>query len=42
MKYNYEYNVNYQEVDGAKKIRLFNLENYILEVTWQPPPWPSA
>ena len=32
MKYNYEYNVNYQEVDGAKKIRLFNLENYILEV----------
>lgn len=32
MKYNYEYEIKYQEVDGKKKIRLFNLENYLLEV----------
>ena len=32
MKYNYEYEIKYQEVDGEKKIRLFNLENYLLEV----------
>ena len=32
MKYNYEYEIKYQEVDGAKKLRLFNLENYLLEV----------
>jgi len=32
MKYSYEYSIKYQEVDGRKKIRLFNLENYLLEV----------
>ena len=32
MKYSYEYEIKYQEVDGKKKIRLFNLENYLLEV----------
>ena len=32
MKYNYEYEIKYQEVDGEKKLRLFNLENYLLEV----------
>ena len=32
MKYNYEYEIKYQEVDGQRKIRLFNLENYLLEV----------
>ncbi len=32
MKYNYEYEIKYQEVDARKKLRLFNLENYILEV----------
>ena len=32
MKYNYEYTVKYQEVDAKKKLRLFNLENYLLEV----------
>ena len=32
MKYNYEYEIKYQEVDAKKKLRLFNLENYILEV----------
>lgn len=32
MKYNYEYDIKYQEVDGKKKLRLFNLENYLLEV----------
>ena len=32
MKYSYEYEIKYQEVDGQKKIRLFNLENYLLEV----------
>ena len=32
MKYNYECEIKYQEVDAKKKLRLFNLENYILEV----------
>ena len=32
MKYNYDFEVKYQEVDGRKKLRLFNLENYLLEV----------
>lgn len=32
MKYSYEYEIKYQEVDGRKKLRLFNLENYLLEV----------
>ena len=32
MKYNYKYEIKYQEVDGEKKLRLFNLENYLLEV----------
>ena len=32
MKYYYEYEIKYQEVDGKKKLRLFNLENYLLEV----------
>lgn len=32
MKYNYEYDIKYQEVDGRKRLRLFNLENYLLEV----------
>ena len=32
MKYNYEYEIKDQEVDGNKKLRLFNLENYLLEV----------
>ena len=32
MKYSYEYTIKYQEVDGAKRLRLFNLENYLLEV----------
>lgn len=32
MKYNYEYKIKYQEVDGRKRLRLFNLENYLLEV----------
>ena len=31
-KYNYEYEIKYQEVDAQKKLRLFNLENYLLEV----------
>lgn len=31
-KYLYEYEIKYQEVDGRKKLRLFNLENYLLEV----------
>ena len=31
MKYNYEIEIKYQEVDGQKKLRLFNLENYLLE-----------
>jgi len=32
MKYWYSYNVKYQEVDAKKRLRLFNLENYLLEV----------
>lgn len=32
MKYAYEYEIKYQEVDGKKRLRLFNLENYLLEV----------
>ena len=32
MKYSYEYEIKYQEVDGRKSLRLFNLENYLLEV----------
>ena len=32
MKYHYEYEIKYQEVDGKKRLRLFNLENYLLEV----------
>lgn len=32
MKYSYEYEIKYQEVDDKKKFRLFNLENYLLEV----------
>lgn len=32
MKYNYEYTIKYQEVDASRKLRLFNLENYLLEV----------
>ena len=32
MKYSYEYEIKYQEVDGQKKLRLYNLENYLLEV----------
>lgn len=31
-KYSYEYDIKYQEVDGYRKLRLFNLENYLLEV----------
>lgn len=32
MKYSYEYEIKYQEVDDRKRLRLFNLENYLLEV----------
>ena len=32
MKYFYEYEIKYQEVDDRKRLRLFNLENYLLEV----------
>lgn len=32
MKYTYDYEIKYQEVDAKKKLRLFNLENYLLEV----------
>ena len=31
-KYSYCYEIKYQEVDGERKLRLFNLENYLLEV----------
>ena len=31
MKYNIEYTIKTQDVDGQKKLRLFNLENYLLE-----------
>lgn len=32
MKYCYEYEVKYQEVDHTRHLRLYNLENYLLEV----------
>ncbi len=32
MKYWYDYTIKYQEVDDRKKLRLYNLENYLLEV----------
>ena len=32
MKYSREFEIKYQEVDDRKKLRLFNLENYLLEV----------
>ena len=32
MKYSYDYEIKYQEVDGKKRLRLFNMENYLLEV----------
>jgi len=32
VKYNYEFEIKYQEVDGQRKLRLHNLENYLLEV----------
>ena len=32
MKYNYDFDIKYQEVDGNRKLRLFNLENYLLEI----------
>ena len=32
MHYNYEYEIKYQEVDVRKKLRLYDLENYLLEV----------
>lgn len=32
MKYSKEFEIKYQEVDDRKKLRLFNLENYLLEV----------
>lgn len=32
MKYSYEYEIKYQEVDDRKRLRLVNLENYLLEV----------
>ena len=32
MKYNYNFDIKYQEVDGQRKLRLFNLETYLLEV----------
>ena len=32
MKYNYEYKIKYQEVDDKKRLRLYDLENYLLEV----------
>ena len=31
MKYSYNYEITYQEVDDKKRLRLFNLENYLLE-----------
>jgi len=31
MKYNIEYTIKTQDVDGRKRLRLFNLENYLLE-----------
>jgi len=32
MKYSYEFEIKYQEVDARKRLRLYNLENYLLEV----------
>ena len=32
MKYWYEYKIKYQEVDDTRRLRLYNLENYLLEV----------
>ena len=32
MKYFFDYEIKYQEVDAAKKLRLPNMENYLLEV----------
>lgn len=32
MKYNYEYTIKYQEVDDTCRLRLYNLETYLLEV----------
>ena len=32
MKYNYNFEIKCQEVDGQRKLRLFNLETYLLEV----------
>jgi len=32
MKYSYEYEIQYQEVDMNRKLRLFTLENYLLNV----------
>ncbi len=32
MKYSYEYEIQYQEVDMDRKLRLFTLENYLLNV----------
>ena len=32
MKYFFDYNIKYQEVDAAKRLRLPNMENYLLEV----------
>ena len=35
MKYNYEYEMRYQESDAHKKTRLYHLEEYLLEVAGQ-------
>ena len=32
MKYYYEFEVKYQDVDANRKLRLYVLENYLLEV----------
>lgn len=32
MKYNYEYTIKYQDVDDTRRLRLYALENYLLEV----------
>lgn len=32
MKYTYDYEIKYQEVDAERRLRLYNLENYLLEV----------
>ena len=31
MKYKYEYEIKYQEVDFNRRLRLYVLENYLLE-----------